>query len=354
MIPQPTTEPEALPMPEPIAARQQLTTLIHGCMLALALLIPSLALAQAPGTSKQLRAVVSIQPLKGLVQPILDAAQASPPAAGTPPAGVEVLVPVGESEHGFEIPPSKLKLLSQADLVVTVGLGLDAQVQKFLAQNPSPDRRMVEFASVVGESLAEHDHTHDHTDHDHVHGDQCNHASDPHLWLDPILVDRLVDSIGKSVLELVGSDTARQDRVKAATAATRTRVMSIHETYAVKIGSFKTRTIVVGHDAWGRLAARYGLETMAIAGLDASEPAPKALQAAAAAVKEKGLTTLFAEPQLSDKAIRRIAESTKAQVRKLDPLGDGDWFKLMESNLAELERAQPTLQPVAPAAAPAR
>ena len=34
-----------------------------------------------------------------------------------------------------------------------------------------------------------------------------------------------------------------------------------------------------------------------------------------------------------------VAESTGVEVRKLDPLGGGDWFAMMEENLAELRRA---------------
>src|SRR5262245_43348822 len=71
-----------------------------------------------------IRAVVSIAPLKGIVEPLLP-----------PGSSVIVLVPVGVSEHDYEIPAAKLASLTKADLVVSVGLGLDSAVERFLDAN---------------------------------------------------------------------------------------------------------------------------------------------------------------------------------------------------------------------------
>ena len=100
----------------------------------------------------------------------------------------------------------------------------------------------------------------------------------------------------------------------------------------------ETRTIVVGHDAYGWLARRYSLNTIAIAGLNAQEPTNKAVQAAIAAIRQRGAKAVFVEPQLSQAAGKRIAERTKVPVLLLDPLGDGDWFRMMESNLESLKK----------------
>jgi zinc transport system substrate-binding protein len=142
-----------------------------------------------------------------------------------------------------------------------------------------------------------------------------------------------------AVAESVKADPPRRARVEAAGEALRKRVLGVHEAYTAASEALKGKTIVVGHDAWRRLAERYGFETVAIAGLSGGEPTPGALRRAAEVVRENGLRVVFVEPQLGERAGRRIAEATGAEVRPLDPLGDGDWFKMMESNLAELKRA---------------
>lgn len=306
--------------------------------------------APSGGDTKQqqaapLRVVVSIAPLRGLVEPILKEAAI--------PGSVDVLIPPGRSEHGYEYPPSKLARLESADLIVLVGLGLETPVQKFLAGLPpraggegARSRRVVVFADAIGEAAAPEgdepgEPVHEH-EHEHEHGEACehdHHGTDPHLWLDPVLVERFVGVLTQQLAEAVGDGTPAAARVRVAGEALRKRVLAVHEEYALACGGFPTKTIVVGHDAWGRLAARYGLETVAIAGLTATEPTPKALEAAASAVKSRGLKVIFVEPQLSDRAGRMLAAATRAEIRKLDPLGDGDWFAMMNGNLRELKRA---------------
>jgi zinc transport system substrate-binding protein len=297
-----------------------------------------------------LRAVVSIAPLQSLVAPIMDAAN-SGDAKGRDQAkelggSVQSVIPPGESEHGFEIPPSKLGALREADLVVLVGLGLDRPVEKFLAANPPPSgrtRRVITFAEVAG--LKANPEPEDKPGDDHA-GEPAHardHHScgvvDPHIWLDPLMVEKLVGAVTESVAEAVKADPARKARVEKAGGELRARVLAVDAAYSAACGTFTNKTIVVGHDAWGRLGGRYGLETVAIAGLDAGEPTPAALDRAAAAVREKKLKVIFVEPQLGERAGRRIAEVTGAQVRRLDPLGSGDWFKMMNDNLAEIKRA---------------
>ena len=71
------------------------------------------------------RIVVSIPPLKGVVESLAkslgDGVQ------------VDLMVPVGTLEHGYEIPPSMVAKTLEADIVVYVGLGLEPQVEKILA-----------------------------------------------------------------------------------------------------------------------------------------------------------------------------------------------------------------------------
>lgn len=315
-----------------------------------------------------LRVVVSIAPLRGLVEPLLKEAG----IAGS----VEVLIPPGRSEHGFEYPPSRLARLESADLVVLVGMGLDKPVRKFIDSLPAraqagKKRRVVVFADALGIDGARraedepgheghedgadgpHGHGPGHShDHGHDHGAPCehdHHGPDPHLWLDPVLVGRLVGVLADELADAVGRGTPGAARVETAGKALQARVKAVDEEYARVCGGFASKTIVVGHDAWGRLGARYGLETVPIAGLTATEPTPGALEKAAGVVKARGLRVIFVEPQISERAGRLLAEATGAEVRRLDPLGNGDWFAMMNANLRELERA---LGPARPGAGP--
>lgn len=302
---------------------------LAACAALLALVCLSrLASAQtAPAAegATPLRAVVSIAPLKGLVEPLL-------PEGST----VEMIVPPGVSEHGYEAPPSKLAAMQNADLVVTVGLGLEPQIDKFLSQNRNDRRLALRFADLVGVVAA-----HDHAAHDHRHdGSCCNHDADPHLWLDPVMVRQFTEKLAAKIAERFPASVGSGDEHPAVAAAKKQaeRIDALDAAYRAAAENAEVRTIVVGHDAYGWLARRYSLSTIAIAGLSAQEPTHKAVQSAVAAIAKRGARAVFVEPQLSPAAGKRIAQQAKVPVLTLDPLGDGDWFAMMERNLESLRQ----------------
>lgn len=323
--------------------------------------------ASTPRAERPLRVVVSIPPLKGLVEPLL-------PAGST----VELLLPPGVSEHGYEIPPGKLAAMAKADLVVFVGMGMEPQVEKSLAKNAMPGRRVIKFESVPGvmatskprpQANDEHD---DHSGHAHDERGHCVHESDPHVWLDPLMAMSLVDEVARELAErrLSGADAGgaggvpgamNAAEIKAAASAQierdpvvvnlRNRLLELHRRAQAITQRPARRTIVVAHDAFGWLAQRYKLDVVAISGLAAGEPKPEAIRDAVRVIREKSLTTIFVEPQLSTASAKRVAQLTGAKIDTLDPLGDGDYFKLMNANLDALARALG--EAAAPTAAPA-
>lgn len=304
--------------------------LIIVCVLAvLVAAVPRFAHAQPPAPAP-IRAVVTIPPLKALVEPLL-------------PPGSEliVLVPPGVSEHGYEIPPDKLAALAKADLIVCVGLGMEPQVDRFLKGHKRAEQRVVVFADAAHiECDGDHDHDHaDAADHNHHHhGD-----TDPHLWLSPTLTVNLAEAVGLSVQSIIES-RGLEHAAAEAWLAPRTlelvnRIRAIDERYRRVLATAQRRTIVTGHEAFGRLGDDYQLKVIGISGLSAGEPTLDALRTAAATVRAERLTTIFVEPQLSPEAAHRIAASTSATIATLDPLGDGDWFALMDTNLRALAAA---------------
>lgn len=272
------------------------------------------------------RAVVSIPPLRGLIEPLLP-----------PGSTVEVLIPPGVSEHGYEIPPSRLAMVVQADLVVTVGLGLEPQVDKFLASAPRGERREVVFAKAMNIKA---DGTH--AGHNHAEGEACDHPQgDPHIWLDPQAAIVLVNEVSRQLIAArpLEGVALKDHPARIAARAQIQRLEQLDATYKATLAGAKGRSIVVAHDAYSWLAARYQLTTVAIKGLTAQEPKPADLARAIAVVREQKITTVFIEPQISARASQRVAEATGARVAILDPLGSGDYFRMMTDNLAALRAA---------------
>lgn len=290
---------------------------------AIGLVLPSCNRA-APRQPGPARVVVTIAPLEGLVKPLLPE-----------DAQLKVLIPPGRSEHGYELTPADVASLNSADLVVLVGMGLDSQAETHLKKHVSTNRRQVVFGHIAGHDHEDHGHDHDH-DHGHDHGDE-----DPHLWLDPHEVRKLIPALRIAVeqsLKAQGALTdAARERLNAAEKRLLDDVKALDAEYASRLEPFKGRSIVTHHAAWGRLAERYGLKVAAvIRPFEGAEPTPDNINQAADAIREQKVSVIFIEPQFSPQAAERLAQITGVRTAPLDPVGDGDWFKLMRKNLDSL------------------
>jgi ABC-type Zn uptake system ZnuABC Zn-binding protein ZnuA len=268
------------------------------------------------------RVVVTIPPLAGLVQPLLP-----------PGTAVRSIISGAQSEHGYELTTGDVAALSSAEVVVYVGLGLEPQVESFLRAHPNSHRQTICFADAVGlkapAGAEHHDEPTNHDDHEddgHYHG-----PIEPHLWLDPELVAKFIPSLAEAI---AAADTqAVRDRAKKLT----DDLAAFDAESKAKLAPFAGRAIVTHHAAWGRFAEHYSLRVAAVLRpIETSETTPADINAAVAAITNERATAIFVEPQFNADAARRIADLTGVKVGTLDPLGTGDWFAMMRSNVDTL------------------
>lgn len=315
-----------------------------------------------------LSVVVSIPPLVGLVKPLL-------PEGAT----IRSLMPPGRSEHGYEFTPGDLRDVVRADVVVIVGLGLEPRVEKELASRPVDGRATLNIGQALGLKQADgghdhhghdhghgHDHAHDHDHgHDHTH-DEAKGWVDQHVWLDPGLVAKLIPQVRDSVAAAMKSrgvlDDASRKTLDEGADRLLARVQEVDRRYTEALSPLKGRAFATHHNAFSRVAERYGLVVAAtIRELEDTEPTPSEIARAVKAIRDGKLRAVFVEPQMNHAVPKRIAEAAKVRVGVLDPLGDGDWFAMMEKNLEALvaglgdgEKLSPAkpkaAEPVAPGA----
>jgi ABC-type Zn uptake system ZnuABC Zn-binding protein ZnuA len=268
-----------------------------------------------PDDDGRVRVLVSIAPLEGLAR-----------ALAPEGAEVQTLIPPGESVHRYQLRPEDRARVARADLVVIVGLGLEGGATGLLQQAGD---RLVRFDHVVGleDDHAGHDHAHDHG-HDH------DHTIDPHLWLDPELVTRLVNELEARLGAIPGVEKAA---LAQRAEALRQRVASLDGVYRERLAPLAGSAIVTHHDAWSRLADRYDLRVAAVLRPVATgEPTPRELALARAAIERENVRMIFVEPQFDAGLARRLGETSGVRVGVLDPIGTGDWFAMMEANLEVL------------------
>jgi len=106
---------------------------------------------------------------------------------------------------------------------------------------------------------------------------------------------------------------------------------------------------VTAHEAFGRLARRYGLRQQGAAGISPdAEPDAKRIAQLVDLVKRNGVTTVFTEELVSPRIAQTLAREAGVHTETLNPLegltdrelrqGD-DYVTVMDSNLAKLRQA---------------
>lgn len=284
----------------------------------------------ASGGDGQLRVVASI-PAMGWV------------AKGLSPedAEVSVLLRPGASEHGFELTPSQVVELRDADVVLLAGFGLEGRVEAVLARHPRAGRRVIRLEDTVPAErrLAAAACCPVHGDGAHDHG-HTHYTADPHAWLDPLLMADFVDAAGAVFAEVEPGDSDDgAEAVRRRIAALQAACMEVHQRYVMELAELPRRELVVMHNAYNYLAARYGLSVVAvIRPVETSEPTPADLANANSAIREHRVIAVFSEPQFPLGPARRLAELTGVTLETLDPIGGEDWPAMMLGNLEALKR----------------
>lgn len=318
-------------------------------------------------TSKEVKQVVytSFFPIYDLTQSL----------AG-PDFDVRSFMPLEAEAHDWEPSAKDIKELSQADLLVVNGAGMEAWLPK--VQEALPDLKVLDLSQGLDLIKASHhhddadeDHDHDHddaeeahdhdeADEDHDHHDEAEEAhdheedheghhhhhhgpNDPHSFLSLSNAIQYVDKINQALGELnPDKKAAVNDRAQALSKDFKDLLDQYKEVFAQK----KNKTFIVPHQAFGYLARDFGLEQYPLQGLTSvSEPDLKTIQEAIATCKTLGIKTVFYEFGGPSKGAEAIAKEAKIEAAPLAtmemkvPGKDGQdlhYKDLMEMNLKNI------------------
>ncbi|MHB1157277.1 MAG: metal ABC transporter substrate-binding protein [Phycisphaerales bacterium] len=256
---------------------------------------------------------------------------------------VVCLLPPGLSPHSFEPTAQQMQDLAGAKMLVAVGLGLDHWAWNAAKATGRGDLPMFVFADAVG-IVGDHAAAHDEDEHDanaHATDAVVQVGVNQHLWLDPALVGRMLP---KLAAELEKALPDHQAVIKANLAKLLADVQQLDAEYREQLSKAPVKAIVTFHDAFNRMAERYGL-TVAATLMPIETPggvSSQRIEQVVDAVSRYRLKVVFAEPQFSPEAANTLAAETHIRVMTLDPLGDrhvperDTYQKMMRYNLKTL------------------
>ncbi|WP_336823278.1 metal ABC transporter solute-binding protein, Zn/Mn family [Sporosarcina sp. USHLN248] len=266
---------------------------------------------------------------------------------------VQSIYPPGSDEHTFEPTQKDMMTLADSDLFFYVGLGLEGFVENAEKTMKGEHVKMVAVAdSISKESLGEgHNHNHEGHNHDHEGEDQEEHDHhhgeyDPHVWISPLLSVELATTIKDSLIEALPE---KKDVFEQNFESLKTDLLELDQTFKEMASNAPTKTFFVSHAAFGYIANTYGLEQVAVAGLNSqSEPSQKQLTSLVEYAKENDIKYVLFEQNVSSKLTDVIRKEIGAESLMLHNLGvltpddlknNEDYISLMERNIETLEKA---------------
>ncbi len=184
-------------------------------------------------------------------------------------------------------------------------------------------------------------HDEDEEGHHHDEG-----GLDPHFWLSTTLAAAQVERIRDA---FISADAANADTYRQQADELIAELQELDQEFVEGLGACKHDHFVTSHAAYGYLAANYGLEQIALAGLSPEmEPSPQRLASITDRVTELGLGHVMVEPVLSDRLAQTVARETGIELLSIHAIesvtenelqAHGDYIGLMRDNLANLRVA---------------
>ncbi len=193
-----------------------------------------------------------------------------------------VLVPGGESPHGFEPKGKALLELSKCDVYFLAGIDFEEHLLEKL-RGLAPDMRFV---------------------------DAAEKGDDYHEWTSPggqvAIAERMVATLGKD-------NPAWAERLAAFKKRMAEKDAELRAKWSGK------KVFLAYHPAWGAFAEAYGLEQLAVE-KDGAEPTPKSLSLLMERVKAEGIQTVWVQSDSEAERVKPLVDALGLEIVRVDPL----------------------------------
>jgi zinc transport system substrate-binding protein len=232
--------------------------------------------------STNLRIFASFYPIYNFVEKI-----------GKDKVDVSTIVPNGVEPHDFEPTPKQIAELQNADLIFINGAGFEDWINDIENSNIVDLTRNITIENI-------------------------NSNPNPHLWLDPILVESMADEIYNILVSLDPDNLAYyQNNLKQFV----DNLELLNSNIKNNLTNCALSDFVAFHDAFGYFAKRYGLTQHVIGGISPEmDVNPQKLSESIKLAEQLGITTIFSEDNIEPRLSNTIASEIGGKVLILSPI----------------------------------
>ncbi len=254
---------------------------------------------------------------------------------------VSPLLPADADPHNYKPGAQDVAKVAEADLVVTIGQGLEDQWVNDLVSRVAKDADAIvslhQYIDFLEYEQDDHGHSHGDADHDHGdgnadhgHGSADHHHHhgnpdhdhghdhgplDPHFWFDPLRVKDAVRGIAES---LAAADPDRRSEYEANAVAYAAELDALHAWIEEQVAAVpeERRLLVSSHDSLRYFAHRYGFKVVGAVKPPSGQEEPTAQEMTELVehINEERVPAIFSEDIFAPRLSQRIAEETGVQI----------------------------------------
>ncbi len=223
--------------------------------------------------------------------------------------------------HDYSITTDDMKKLTEAQILVINGAGMESFLNKVTAQYPKI--KIVKLSE--GIPLI-----------------KGNEGENPHVW---VSVSDAISQV-KTLEKALGKyDPKNKKGYQKNAAKYIAKLETLKRKMHKELAPYKEAAIITFHEAFPYFAREFGLKIAAVVEREpGNEPSAKELADTIKLIKKHKIKALFSEPQYPAKSANIIARETGLKVYILDPAVTGSddnntYINIMEKNLATFKEA---------------
>jgi len=226
-------------------------------------------------------------------------------AVGGERANVSLLVPVGIDVHEFEPSPAAIQAISEADILILNGAGLEPWATD--AVTAASNSRLVVVDCSKGINLIQVP----------PQFQVGGRTIDPHIWNDPVDAIVMVKNILAGFNQADPSDASYFSDNEL---AYDNSLQVLNQEFTdLSSSQLATRSFVTFHTAWGYLAHRYNLTQIPVFGPFQEEPTPSDIQNVVNIINQNKFCYVGYESLENPAIPQAIATETHATLIPMDP-----------------------------------
>ncbi len=211
---------------------------------------------------------------------------------------VEEIVKGGVDPHEFSPSPSDVQTVTEADMVLISGKGMEGYLAKL--EQGADAKKFVNVGDRLGNSLKL--------------VEDGKKIEDPHWWHSVANVKKAADLVRDA---LIAADPTDKDAFTANAAAYQTKLDALDKAIKLKVAELgrDKRKLVTSHDAFQYFARDYGFKIYPIEGVStAEEPSTRKVAELLGTIKQEKVKAVFFENTQNPKVIEQITKETGARL----------------------------------------